>query len=102
MGLLLLIVFVGGSLAFALRAWARYDEEPYRFPEADSEDAALKKETPLVVALMVVTFAGSFLFELLRHFLRFSLVESFLISICFMLVSQWIAIRIFGKKRIET
>ena len=102
MGLFLLVLFVGGSLALALRAWTSYDKELYRFPEADSDDAAFKKETPLVVALMVVTFMGSFLAEFLRHSLRFSFVESFLISSWLVILGQWLAHRIFSKKRIET
>jgi len=102
MGLFLLVLFVGGSLALALRAWTSYDKELYRFPEADSDDAAFKKETPLLVALMFVTFVGSFLSEFLRHSLRFSFVASFLISSCVVVLGQWLALRIFGKQRIET
>jgi hypothetical protein len=46
MGLALLLVFVGASLAFSLRAWVSYGEDPYKTSRGSGDD----KDTPLVVA----------------------------------------------------
>jgi len=102
MGLFLLVLFVGGSLAFALRAWATYDEDPLRTAGADSEEAASEKETPLVATLAVVTLLSSFLSELLRHSFNLSFIHAGVISLGVAVVGQWLALRFFGKRRAET
>ena len=99
MGLFLLVLFVGGSLAFALRAWATYDESAHPAAGADS---ANEKETPLIVALATITFLCSFLSEFLRHALRLSFLEAGAISLVVTAAGQWIALRFFGKERTET
>jgi len=102
MGLFLLVLFVGGSLAFALRAWASCEDESYGVGVADPEEGASEKETPLVIALTVVTFLSSGLSELLRHSFKLSFIQAGLISLCVAVAGQSAAIRIFGTKRAET
>jgi len=97
MGLFLLVLFVGGSLAFALRAWASYGEGAHQTPDA----AAGKKETPLIVALAAVTFLCSFLSEFLRHALRLSFLEAGAISLVVAVTGQWVALRFLGKEQRE-
>jgi len=55
MGLVLLVIFVGGLLAFSLRAWAGYDHSGFDTADAHSEGARDEKNTPLIVALGIVT-----------------------------------------------
>ncbi len=98
MGLFLLVLFVGGSLAFALRAWASYDEEPNRAADDDFCEGDRQEETPLLVALSVVTLLSSFPSELLRHAFKLPFVQAFVISVACVATGEWLAIRFFEKK----
>ncbi len=102
MGLFLLVIFVGGSLAFSLRAWASYDERGLETADGHSERSGDEKETPWVVASAIVTFFSAFLSELLRHSYRLSFVLSGAISLVVLFVGEWLAIRFFGQKRAKT
>lgn len=96
MGLVLLVIFVGGSLAFSLRAWAGCDRSGFDAADADSEEAREKNVTPLMVALGIVTFLSAFLSGLLRHFFRSSFVETAAISLGILVIGQWISVRFFS------
>jgi energy-converting hydrogenase Eha subunit F len=100
MGLFLLVLFVGGSLAFTL--WASHEEDAGRLAGADAPDAANEKKTFLVVALLIVTFFSGFLSELLRYSYRLSLVLSGAISLVVLLVGEWLAVRFFGQRRAKS
>jgi len=99
MGLVLLVIFVGGLLAFSLRAWAGYDHSGFDTADAHSEGARDEKNTPLIVALGIVTFLSAFLSELLRHSFRLSFVQAAAISLGVLVVGQWISVRLFGPPR---
>jgi amino acid transporter len=100
MGLVLLVIFVGGSLAFSLWAWAGYDHSGFDTAGAHSEEARRdEKDTPLVLTLGIVTFLSAFLSELLRHSFRLSFVEAAAISLGVLVVGQWISVRFFNPPR---
>ncbi len=99
MGLFLLIIFVGVSLALlTLRAWAAYDEDADRVSEADPPEAANEEQTPLMVALVVVTLLSSGFSELLRHSFKLSFLEAFVVSVGILVAGQWLVLRFFPRR----
>ena len=100
MGLFFLVLFVGGSLAFALRAWASYDEEPYK--SSDGQKGEPDDIAPREIAFGAVTLVTAFLAELLRHSVRFSFLQAGAISVAILVVGRLVADRFFGKRHAET
>jgi len=97
MGLFLLVFFVSASLAFALRAWASYNENRH-----STENDSGEGETPLVIALAAVTILSPFVAEILRNSFRMSFIQAGLVTLGVTAAGQWMAFRFFGKKRAET
>lgn len=102
MGLFLLVLFVGASLALTLRAWTGSDGDPYRAPEAGSREAANEQQTALVVAVAAVTFLSSFLSEVLRHSFKLSFLKAGVISLGILVTGQWLAFRLLRRRPAKT
>jgi hypothetical protein len=98
-GMFLLVIFVGGSLAFSLRAWASYDEHDCGVTSAHSQGLDDREDTPLVVALIAITLLGSVLPELLRHHSRLSFIQTMVVSLGVLALAQWSAIHFFNRMR---
>lgn len=97
MALFLLIVFVGASLAFSLRAWMAYDEDPYGTSDIHSDDSTNKENVPLTTALIIVTFLGGISSELLRHSFKLSFIKAGAVSLGLLVIGQWLAVHFFAR-----
>ena len=88
--MLLLVIFVFGSLAFSMWAWRSYDAASRAKEEGKDDPAAL-------IIPIVITFLGSFLFELLRHRTGWSFTLRIGLLVATMVLAQYLASR-FSKR----
>ena len=98
MALFLLIVFIGASLAFSLRAWMHYDEDPYKTNKTDSQELGDKGDGPLTAVLVVVTLVSSASSELLQHSLGLSFIQAGAISVAILVLGQSLAFRFLARR----
>ena len=93
--MLLLVIFVFGSFAFSMWAWRSYDAASRAKEEGHDDPAALL--TPIVI-----TFLGSFLFELLRHHTDWSFALRIGLSVATMALAQYLASRFSNRARAKS
>ncbi len=92
MGMLLLAIFVVGSIAFSLWAWKSYD--------ALSQKESVDQDDPTsLVIVTVTTLLGGCIPEVLRHYTKWPFTLRIGLSAAFILVAQYLVFRILNRVR---
>jgi hypothetical protein len=92
MGILLLAIFVVGSIAFSCWAWKSYDAVSQR--ELDGPT-----DRPALVIMIVSIVLYSSLIEVLAHYTKWSFKERFGVAAAVGLLFQYLAFRVLNRVR---
>jgi hypothetical protein len=92
MGILLLAIFVVGSLVFSLWAWRSYDALSQK-ESVDQDDP-----DPLVI-VTVIALLGGCLPEVLRHYTKWPSAQRIGLSVAVIAVAQYLAFRVLNRLR---
>ena len=85
MGILVLTIFVCGSLAFSVWAWRGYETRPKESDRSTSEGQGSSLAFPILV-----TVGGSFLEELLRHYTKWSFGMRMVLCLFVVVLTQYL------------
>ena len=92
MGILLLAIFVVGSIVFSLWAWRSYDSQPQR--EVDGPTDRI-----VVVIMIACIVIYSSLIEVLAHHTRWSFAERIGVAVAAGFLFQFLALRVLNRVR---
>lgn len=95
MGILLLAIFVVGSLVFSLWAWRNYDAVPQK--ELVGQD----DPKPLVIVTVIALLGGG-LPEVLRHYTQWPFALRIGLSVAVITVAQYLTFRVLNRVRQKT
>lgn len=88
MGILLLAVFVAGSIMFSLWAWRNYDAVPQK--------GVVGQNDPEVLVIVIALLGGG-LPEVLRHYTKWPLGMRFGLSLAVIAAAQYLAFRVLKR-----
>jgi hypothetical protein len=91
MGILLLAIFVVGSLVFSFWAWRSYG--------AITQESVGQDDTDPLVIIAVIAILGGGLPEVLHHYTKWPFALRVGLSIAFIVVAQYLAFRVLNGLR---